>query len=168
MRVIVLDDITNERSGIIPELKSGASTGSSSNSRNSVECPFVFTSREDMYGQHSKISGELAPKNRLTIHETVHGADMVIRQMIDPAFHEIMEEYFRKYRSLMIYISRNGALKAAYAATNRDEFLAEVVTICKGGHADTQDYARCGLQSKDDVRRLMPDMYEEITKYFII
>ena len=157
MRLIVLDNRTKERAGMIPELND------SSASRNCVNCPFVFTSREDFY---DGVSGFM--KYQLSTHEITHGADMVIRQLIDPAFDEIIEEMYQKYRQLLCYNTINGAMKSSYATTNRDEFLAEIITICRGCHINTSDYQKCGINTVELVREKMPDLYNIIQQYFIL
>jgi hypothetical protein len=104
MRLVVLNNISNERAGMIPELKDG------SGGRNGTSCPFVFTSKEDVF---QGIGGKWIPC-RLTAHEMTHGCDMVIRQLLDPAFEEIAQSLFVKYRELCCYSSPNGAMKATY------------------------------------------------------
>ena len=88
MRLVVLKDQTDEQAGGIPELKDD------SKGRNFASCPFVFTSREDFY---EGVGGW--PPTALTAHEMLHGADMVIRQLIDPAFHDDVLEQYLNHRA---------------------------------------------------------------------
>ena len=78
MRVIVLDERTNEQAGCIPELQDN------SGGRNGTSCPFVFTSREDFDGG---IGGSWS-EGQLSCHEITHGSDMVVRQLRDAYFHD--------------------------------------------------------------------------------
>jgi hypothetical protein len=155
MRLVVLDNVTNEQCGMIPEL-SDISTG-----RNCTSCPFVVTSREDLFDG----VGGWTP-GRLTLHEMTHGADMVIRQQLDPAFEDIVEDLFRQYRQLCCYTSRNGAMKSVYAATSRDEFLAEMVTASTGRLVCDDGYFRCGLNTVNHIREAMPELYDLMKRYF--
>ncbi len=66
MRIIILDNRTDEQAGIIPELQDD------SKGRNGTSCPFVFTSREDFV---KGIGDGNWPMGKLTMHKSTHGAD---------------------------------------------------------------------------------------------
>eukprot|EP00927_Polykrikos_kofoidii_P005107 TRINITY_DN12038_c0_g3_i1.p1 TRINITY_DN12038_c0_g3~~TRINITY_DN12038_c0_g3_i1.p1 ORF type:complete len:582 (-),score=81.07 TRINITY_DN12038_c0_g3_i1:96-1757(-) len=159
MRLVVLDNRCDEQAGIVPELQDG------SGGRNGTSCPFVFSSREDFF---EGIGGGAWRRTRLTTHELVHGMDMVIRQLVDPVLDETVQEYFDRYRHRFQHFTPAGAVRNAYATANRDEFLAEVVSVCRGTLDNEGVYIKCGLNTKESVRREMPDLFEFITQYFII
>jgi hypothetical protein len=60
MRVVILDNRTNEQAGSIPELQD------KSKGRNGTSCPFVFSSREDFT---TGIGSGGWKTGRLTSHE---------------------------------------------------------------------------------------------------
>lgn len=176
MRVIVLDNRANEQSGCIPELQDG------SRGRNQTMCPFVFTSREDF---HEGVGGGSWCKGRLTLHELTHGSDMVIRQLVDPYFHDEVGELWSKHRDKFQYtqeltrtttvfcskdneVNERGKFAFCYAAENRDEFLAECHCIVQGLHATCKDYKRCKLSTPDELRSVMPDVYQLLAMYFLL
>eukprot|EP00466_Bigelowiella_natans_P020737 jgi/Bigna1/139624/aug1.51_g14332 len=134
MRIVVLDNRTNEEAGCIPELQDG------SRGRNGTSCPFVFTSREDF---EEGVGGGSWKPFQLTVHEMTHGADMVIRQLIDPYFHYqvallwekhadkflIQRQKQETYRWTAILANGRQVLREeqaperyCYAAANRDEY----------------------------------------------
>mmetsp|Transcript_21947 Transcript_21947/g.33289 ORF Transcript_21947/g.33289 Transcript_21947/m.33289 type:complete len:435 (+) Transcript_21947:252-1556(+) len=175
MRLVVLDNRTNERAGVIPELRD-ESTG-----RNQTSCPFVFTSREDFYGG---VGNGCWCEKQLTLHEMTHGSDMVIRQMLDPSFHDEVGELWSKYRdkfrhtdlstSRTIILFDTGAntvdeeqnYSYCYAAANRDEFLAEAHCIAQGLHIKSNDYIRCNISTPKELVEAMPEVHGLLGSHF--
>lgn len=178
MRVIVLDDRTNEQAGCIPELQDESS------GRNQTSCPFIFTSREYFFGGVGG-GGQRWCEGRLTLHELTHCSDMVIRQLKDPYFHEEVGMLWSKYRdkfnydadsvtkrNITIYdsgeciVDEEGKSTYCYAATNRDEFLAECHCIAQGLHVKSMDYTKCNMSTPDELRDAMPDVYQLLERNF--
>jgi len=162
MRIIILDNRSNEEAGCIPELQD-SSTG-----RNGTSCPFVFTSREDFDGG----VGGCWSLGALTSHEMTHGSDMVLRQQHDPGFHEVVGDLYAKHRKRFCWqkpTSRGQSVrKLCYAAANRDEFLAECLTISLGMMVDRADYRAAGLSRLADLEAQCPDVMELLRQHFSV
>lgn len=155
MRLVVLDNRSGEQMGMIPELQDDR-TG-----RNCTCCPWVFTSREDFFGG---VAGW--HEGRLTVHEMTHGADMVLRQAVDPYIHEAVRDMYRAHREKFCFHEPCGAARKCYAAANRDEFLAECHVILQGlMRAD--DYDMCGLGTPDALGDACPDVVAFLLNYFV-
>lgn len=156
MRIVVLDNRTNEQAGIIPELKDD------SPGRNGTASPFVFSSREDFFGG----IGSSWVEGRLTLHEMTHGADMVIRQLVDPYFHNEVEDLYCKHKEKFKYLKSSQEWSYCYAGTNRDEFLAEAHTIAQGMHVGSKDYELCKMSTPIDLKSKMQDVLNLLQKHF--
>lgn len=177
MRLIVLDDRTDQQAGCVPELRDG------SRGRNQTSCPFVFTSREDFHGGVG--GGRGWCEGQLTLHEATHGADMVIRQREDPYFHEEVGRLWAKHREKFRYagdarrttiilscgechVDEDDGHSYCYAAANRDEFLAECHCIAQGLHVKSKDYSRCKLSFPRELKEAMVDVYELLDRQFLL
>eukprot|EP01061_Rhynchopus_euleeides_P020506 TRINITY_DN3335_c0_g1_i1.p1 TRINITY_DN3335_c0_g1~~TRINITY_DN3335_c0_g1_i1.p1 ORF type:complete len:488 (+),score=61.43 TRINITY_DN3335_c0_g1_i1:67-1530(+) len=86
MRLVILHH--GERAGMIPEFK--GTPQESMQGANQTHCPFAFSHVHDFE--------DPSPVNwgKLTTHEITHAADMVIRQLVDPYFHEEVELLYRQ------------------------------------------------------------------------
>jgi len=170
MRIIVLDNRTNEQAGCIPELKDG------SRGRNGTACPFVFTSREDF--EHG-VGGRVGS---LTNHEMTHGSDMVIRQLVDPYFDNqvttLWAAYCEKFRfrdnsTRVTALFDDGSQvdlgwkeRYCYAAHNRDEFLAECHNVAQGLMIGVREYELCNLSTPEQLILEMPDVWNLLHSHF--
>ena len=155
MRLVILDNRSDEQCGMIPELMDPQVKG-----RNSTYCPFVFSSREDLLGG---IGGGTWPVGKLLAHESVHGCDMVIRQLVDPCFHEMAQDLFDRASVATVY---NGM----YASTSRDEYLAEVVIIALGlvQKEGDNEYVENGLVGIDQLVMKDPEVVDLLTQFFTL
>ena len=144
---------------MIPELKDA--TGG----RNQTIAPFVISSREDFTEGVNRIW----PIGRLTLHEGTHGMDMVIRQRQDPAFHFIVADAYKQAMEKKIYqyIGQDGKVVPLYAASSRDEMIAEAVTRYHNlPQLDgANNYARAGLRSRADLLAKDPTTFRIIETY---
>ncbi len=171
MRLVVLDNRTNQQAGCIPELKD------ESKGRNGTSCPFVFTSREDFY------QGVGPQVTQLTAHEVTHGADMVIRQLVDPYFHDQVTQLWAAHcgkflapsprRRLVLFddgsqFPLGGTASYRYAACNRDEFLAECLCIALGLKRGCAKYTACGMSTPEELAKRMPDVLALLRHHFIV
>jgi len=163
MRIIVLDNRTDEQAGIIPELNDGNRGG-----RNGTSCPFVFTSREDF----DEGVGGRWQLGSLTAHEMTHGADMVLRQQHDPCFHEDVAELYASHREHFFWPKPQGTgrtvRKLCYAAANRDEFLAECLILLLGLLTEREDYCLAGMSTPADLEQRCPQVVDLLRKHFVI
>lgn len=187
MRLIVLDNRTNQQAGSIPEL-CRYDDAAQMKGRNQTMCPFVFTSREDFHGGVA-FGGWCS--GRLTLHEMTHGADMVIRQLVDPYFHDAVGKLWAQHCHKFRYQNQSSSLRTitissetydiqeeeeeeeeatnhCYAAANRDEFLAECHCIAQGLHLNSKDYEQCQLSTPTELQNTMPDVYQLLQDYFIL
>lgn len=162
MRIIILDNRSGEQANCIPEINRGNSGG-----RNGTACPFVFTSREDFDGG----VGGSWKLGALTAHEMVHGADMVLRQLYDPYFHEEVLDLYRTYRQLFQWPKSQGTgrtvVKNCYACANRDEFLAETHCILLGMHENKDDYCRARMNTATLLEEACPKLVEVLKRVFV-
>jgi len=105
-RLVVLDNKTNQKAGDCPEFPDDWE------GRNGTSNPASFTSVEDLWeGQGS-----------LTVHELMHGVDMIIRQQIDPSFMEDCDNCHKRICESEVFLK-------CYARCNRHEYLAEITTL---------------------------------------
>ena len=163
MRVVVLDNRTDEQAGMVPELQDN------SKGRNGTACPFVFTSREDFT---TGIGGGAWKLGRLTAHELTHGADMVIRQLVDPYFHEEAEQLYQASMARRQWTfaktqeqpekqqqeehGRGWQETTLYAGANRDEYLGEAMNILLD--LCGPEYQRVGIRGRADLAQIDPDL----------
>lgn len=152
MRIIILDNRTHEQAGCIPEL------GDDTKGRNCTCCPFVFTSREDLLPTGV---GGWSP-GRLTLHELVHGFDMVIRQLIDPFFNdEALQCYV-----LSRHLYQTPRRERLYASTSRDEYVAETLCVAWGMMKNDEMYRAASMSNQEDLQRRDPLVLNMLRKYF--
>mmetsp|Transcript_7014 Transcript_7014/g.11133 ORF Transcript_7014/g.11133 Transcript_7014/m.11133 type:complete len:436 (+) Transcript_7014:35-1342(+) len=112
MRLVILDNVTNEQAGDCPDMPDDWK------GRNGTSNPVCFTSKEDLVG---------GQRGELTSHELVHALDMVIRQQLDPYFMQEVDDLYRNAIEKNIY-------NKCYAAADRHEYLAEVTTLFTNTH----------------------------------
>ena len=86
MRLIILDRQSDQQAGTTPECRD--TKLKDMKGRNHTYCPWVFSCSGDFDGPCEKWG-------KLTTHELVHGADMVIRQLVDPYFHEEVKNLYQ-------------------------------------------------------------------------
>ncbi|RYG56555.1 hypothetical protein EON66_02620 [archaeon] len=155
MRIIILDNVCGERAGMVPELQDATEH------RSLTIPPLVFTSREDLRPDITRRPFQI------TLHEGFHGADMVIRQSVDPYFHVEVQELYAAAKacgSLHRVDAATGEVHALYAAQHRDEYIAEMFTVfcgCPGDHLRV-----AGLASREDLRRRDPACERVLARYF--
>eukprot|EP00930_Biecheleria_cincta_P096304 TRINITY_DN88175_c0_g1_i1.p1 TRINITY_DN88175_c0_g1~~TRINITY_DN88175_c0_g1_i1.p1 ORF type:complete len:412 (-),score=59.26 TRINITY_DN88175_c0_g1_i1:140-1321(-) len=149
MRIIVLDNRTDEYAGMIPELNNDWKT------RNGTGCPFVVTSREDFHGGIASWK-----EGQLTLHEGFHGLDMVLRQLVDPYLHCEVQDLYDKYVDKF----RNSGPEKCYASTNRDEFIAECFCILQD-RLKGPLYEEVGLDSSSALQEQMPEVAELLGRF---
>jgi len=104
---------------------------------------------------------------------------------MDPYFHDEVGELWSKHRNKFllanssstrtITIFASGVRNIAnekpkqsycYAATNRDEFLAEVHCIAQDLHIKSKDYNRCNMSTSKELRQAMPEVYRLLESHF--
>lgn len=164
MRLVILDNRSDEQAGMVPELGDG-STG-----RNHTNCPFVFSSREDFT---TGIGGGRWRRGRLTTHELTHGADMVIRQLIDPFFHfEAAHLFDRAMERRQFHYDDPTAGPgeprevALYAACNRDEYIGECVNIIL--NLSGEEYHNVGITGRADLEFKDPAVCALLRRFFTV
>jgi len=91
---------------------------------------------------------------------------MVLRQLLDPAFQDDVQALYNEYRELFAFYSPSNGRRLCYAAANRDEFLAECLTIYRNLKTKAEDYEKCGLSKSEELQEKMPKVYELMEKYF--
>ncbi len=157
LRIIILDNRFNEQAGMIPELENDTK------GRNCTSCPFVFTSREDFV---DGVNFQW-PLGALTAHELVHGLDMVIRQ-VDPDFHNRVAGLFIQAKKSQIYQYKDvRGTHEMYAATNRDEFLAETAIIAMGlaDPSPNREYFKSGLYLRSQLEEKDPEVVDLLSTF---
>lgn len=114
----------------------------------------------------------------VSAHEVVHGADMVIRQLVDPYFHIVVQKLYQDNQLKRVFD------KKLYASSNRDEYLAESHVIALGiaSHpyidvGEVSDYCisvyfdliyiQIGFRNASDLQKRDPKIVELLKRFLM-